>query len=210
MSRIFAVVPAAGLSRRMGRPKLLLDLGGRPVIERLLTSLHGTGLFADVVLVARRDDRELISAAESLGATVVAPPVDPPEMRDSIELGLGEIARRFTPRDDEGWALIPADHPFVTPPTLAAMARTWQASSAEILVPTYRGRGGHPTFFRWRLAGELAQIPRGSGLNQLLTAHADAMLRCEFDSPEITFDLDTPEDFRRAVELAAEIDREGG
>ncbi|MFT4555717.1 MAG: CTP:molybdopterin cytidylyltransferase MocA, partial [Planctomycetaceae bacterium] len=35
---LFAIVPAAGLSRRMGQPKLVMDLGGKAVIERLLTT----------------------------------------------------------------------------------------------------------------------------------------------------------------------------
>ena len=53
---LFAIVPAAGLSRRMGQPKLVMDLGGKTVIERLLTTLSHPAVDETIVVIRRGDD----------------------------------------------------------------------------------------------------------------------------------------------------------
>ncbi len=41
---MFALIPAAGKSARMGRPKLTLPLGGRTVLEHVVTALRRGGV----------------------------------------------------------------------------------------------------------------------------------------------------------------------
>ena len=109
--RLFGIIPAAGHSRRMGQPKLLLDLGGQSILSRLLEALKTIEGMETVCVVARQDDLTLVEAAERGGATVLRPTTDPPEMRDSVEFALREIERLFAPQADDAWMLIPADHP---------------------------------------------------------------------------------------------------
>jgi len=58
MSRYWAVVPAAGVGRRMGadRPKQYLRLAGRTVLEHTLARLLGHARIAGVVVVLAADD----------------------------------------------------------------------------------------------------------------------------------------------------------
>ncbi|MDG2360467.1 MAG: NTP transferase domain-containing protein, partial [Planctomycetaceae bacterium] len=63
---LFAIVPAAGRSRRMGQPKLVMDLGGKTVIERLLTTLSLLSV-DETVVVFRRGDEELTNVIKALG-----------------------------------------------------------------------------------------------------------------------------------------------
>ena len=51
LPRLFGVVPAAGHSRRMGRPKLLLPLGSSTVIARMLAVLNASAITATIVVV---------------------------------------------------------------------------------------------------------------------------------------------------------------
>ena len=55
MARLVVIVPAAGHSRRMGQPKLLLPLGDRPVIARLVEAFDHPSVL-DVLVVIRPDD----------------------------------------------------------------------------------------------------------------------------------------------------------
>lgn len=192
--RLFAVIPAAGRSRRMGRPKLLLPLGGRTVLERLVAALHHPAL-VDRCVVVRPNDAPLIDAARNAGATVIVPSIEPPEMRVSIEHALRGIEERHHPDADDGWILIPADHPTLDASVTHQLVTRWQQDRPAILIPTHAGRRGHPTFFRWDLVGEVFRLPPDAGLNRLVKERAGDVMEVEVDDASILLDLDTPEDY---------------
>ena len=196
--RLFAIIPAAGHSRRMGQPKLLLDWGGRTILERLVEALRRPEI-TDVVVVARNDDTALHMAADRAGARVVRPPVDPPDMRASVEHGLDWVRRQWSPTVEDGWLLIPADHPLVDPAVLNELISHWQTQRAAIVLPTFEGRRGHPTLLQWELAGEVASIPENQGLNWLVRQHADRTLEVPMQTRSVLLDLDTPEEYAAAL-----------
>ena len=87
----FALIPAAGRSRRMGSPKLLLDLAGQTVIARVLAALGRAGLTNRLVVIHPQDD-VLKREVERHGGRALTPPTAPPEMRDSVAFGLRHVA----------------------------------------------------------------------------------------------------------------------
>jgi molybdenum cofactor cytidylyltransferase len=192
--KLFAVIPAAGLSWRMGRPKLMLPLGGKTVIRHLLDALDRPEI-AGRVVVLRRDDEALAAEVRSAGATVVAPQSPPPDMRSSVQHALDAIRATQTPTDDDGWLLVPADHPLLVADVLAQLIETWNASDAPILIPRCDDRRGHPTFFRWSLADEVATIPCDKGLNELVRWHKNDIREISIEDRSVLYDLDTPEDY---------------
>lgn len=182
----------------MGRAKLLLPLGTTTVIARLLSVLRHPGIAATVV-VLRKNDEPLRAAVDACGAIPLQPAVDPPDMRQSVVEGIAEIERRFSPVDDEGWLLAPADHPLLDPQTIEELVVCWQAENCQILVPSYQGRRGHPTLFRWSLAREIGNLPAGVGLNRLLYDRAEQIRDLPVATPTVLADLDTPEDYERLL-----------
>src|SRR4051812_46993340 len=78
--RTFALIPAAGLSQRMGRPKLLLPLGGRPVLEHVVSALRAGGA-AEVLVVVGPEGGALREPAERAGGRVLALDEQTPDMR---------------------------------------------------------------------------------------------------------------------------------
>ncbi|MHC4877669.1 MAG: nucleotidyltransferase family protein [Planctomycetota bacterium] len=198
----FAVVPAAGLSRRMGQPKLVMQLGDRTVIEHLLDALDQPAITA-VVIVFRRGDEELSACLQSVDSLqhtqliIVQPNTDPPDMRTSVELGLREINVRFTPTDDDGWLLIPADHPVVDGDVVRSLLAARSTSTADVLVPTHDSRRGHPTLFGWHMAGRVSGIPADRGLNWLVRHASVSVEEVHVATDSVLLDLDTPEDFRK-------------
>jgi len=193
---MFAILPAAGESRRMGRPKLLLPLGDSTVIARLVRALIDGGV-DEVLVVVRPSDERLRHAAEEAGAYVVRPDVDPADMRQSVQFALDDLSRRESPDDRDGWMLIPADHPLLEPEIVRDLLTAWRRSDAPILIPTHAGRRGHPTLFRWSLASEVPGIAPHQGLNRLVKTHADDVIEYPVDSDHILMDMDTLEDYER-------------
>ncbi len=192
--RLVAIVPAAGLSRRMGQPKLLLDLAGRTVIARVIEALREAGITRCLVVV-RSNDVDLIQAVTAAGGEVVLPATDPPDMRASVEWGLRSIGRQTTPC--EGWVLVPADHPNLNPTLVRELIAAWNESPSQIAVPRYDGQRGHPTLFPWSLAEEVFRMPPEQGLNHILRGDPSRVLEVVVTDPRVLDDLDTPEDLLR-------------
>lgn len=194
-SRIFAIIPAAGYSRRMGRHKLLLPLKETSVIRALVSALEG--LVDATFIMIRQGDDELRHELAQTSATVIEAKADPPEMRDSVEKLLDEVQRREHPTPEDSWLLIPADHPVVNRETLLMLLRERSQRSEAIHVPVLHGRRGHPTLFPWGLAAEVVELPPGEGVNALLKRPAISVCEHPVDDPAILWDLDTPGDYER-------------
>jgi molybdenum cofactor cytidylyltransferase len=182
----------------MGQPKLLLPLGDSTILGRLLATLSHPRIAARIVVV-RTDDQALASEAARNHGRVIQPPDDPPDMKTSVELALAAIQRDFHPEPDDGWMLIPADHPWLPSSLLPELLVAWDALASEILVPSFEGRRGHPALFRWSMTAAVLEIPADRGLNWLLERFSDQVVDWPCQSPEVTWDLDTPEDYARLM-----------
>lgn len=180
----------------MGQPKLLLTLAGIPIIERLLTALDRPSITARHV-VTRRADEALQTEVSRVGGTLVIPMTDPPDMRTSVALALATIERDFSPGDDDGWLLVPADHPVLDRSLIDVMLAYWNSARPKILVPRCGQRRGHPTMFQWGMSRELRRIPADRGLNWLLREYAADVAELSVESDAAITDLDTPEDYAR-------------
>ncbi len=194
MNRIFALIPAAGQSRRMGCSKLLLPWDDVTGIEHLLRTLIRPEIVV-VAVVIRADDQELQSVVARTTAFAIVPDRPPPEMRDSVEIGLRAIRDRFQPNDSDAWLLIPADHPLIEPRVLDALLNRWAINNCDVLVPKLGDRRGHPTLLRWSLAAQVEQLPRDVGINALLRSSPDLVTEMPTDCESVLADLDTPEDY---------------
>ena len=192
--RMFALIPAAGRSRRMGTSKLLLPWQGTTVIEHLIGTLTRPEIAA-VVIVIRPDDHALQEAVQRTSAVAVIPDHEPPAMRDSIEIGLRAIRQRFAPAEEDGWLLIPADHPLLEQKVLDGLLTCWSQGDYEALLPTLGERRGHPTLLRWSLAARIEHLPPDVGVNTLLRSSPNLVTAWPTDRESVLADLDTPEDY---------------
>jgi len=194
---IFALIPAAGTSSRMGRPKLALPLGDGTVLGQVVAALRLAGVECILVVVGPHVP-ELVSLAESAGATPLLLAKKTSEMRATIEQGLNCLETQFHPQDKDNWLLVPADHPSLNPAVVVQLLRAQSTNpNYSIVVPTFHGQRGHPTLLTWEHGARIKQLPANQGLNVYLRQHADVTLEVPVDSADILADLDTPEDYER-------------
>jgi molybdenum cofactor cytidylyltransferase len=187
-----AVVPAAGLSRRMGREKILLPFGRSTLLETILETLAAAGV-TQVVAVLRPDLPEAANRAGRSGARVVVNPRPEEEMLESIRLGLAAI-----PAEAEAVFIWPADHPAVSAGTIALLARS--ADPARALIPSFRSRRGHPALVGRELLPGIAEIPPNEGLRHLWRTRRQAVVEIPVEDAGVVRNVDTPEDYRKALE----------
>ncbi len=196
--RVFALLPAAGFSRRMGRPKLGLPLGERTILEHVVEVLRQGGI-ADVLVVLGPHVAELGPLAERAGAAVLQLAEATPDMRATVEHGLRWLEATRQPTAADAWLLCPADHPLLDATVIRQIVTAWRETGASIVVPACAGQRGHPTLIAWRHVAGIRAHPSDQGLNTYLRAHQKETLQLEVNSPAVLCDLDTPEDYAKLL-----------
>ena len=175
---IAAVVPAAGKSSRMGRPKLTLPVaGGGSVIGRVVASLRAGGAGAIVVVTPPLDDpaaADLLREATFAAASAVPVPGPTAEMKETVLLGIDFLERARL--DVEGLLIAPGDSVGLTPALVAAVVDRYRADPGSLVVPTFDGRRGHPLALPWAVARSIRDLPEGQGINALRDRHADRLV----------------------------------
>lgn len=203
---IGAIVPASGLSSRMGFPKLLLPIGGVPLIARVVLTLIDGGA-SEVVVVAlsptQPGGRQIASIAGKCGATVAIPPQPPPDMRSSFEFGLQNLEFK-SEQPIDGVLLAPGDSPGIDSGLVRAMISEFDTDACDCVVPTVNGRRAHPLLLSWKLALSVRRLPQDSGINSLLKQPATRVRELPWHDPTIALDLDTPDDYRRWADVPSE------
>lgn len=194
---IYALLPAAGHSTRMGRPKLSLPLGKRTVIEHAIATIRQAGVDRVLVVVGPHVP-ELAPLALAAGADVLKLELPTPNMRSTIEHGLDWIEAKWHPAASDAFLLVPADHPTMN---VEVVRELLAAGECDIRIPTFNGRRGHPTLICWRHVLGIRSLPPDCGMNAYLRQHPDWVCEVAVESETILLDLDTPEDYERAKEM---------
>jgi molybdenum cofactor cytidylyltransferase len=197
--RAFAIIPAAGASRRMETAKLLLPWNGRTVIEQMLAAWQASRVDRVVITVAA-SDAELAAICDRAGAEVARLDVRPADMTASLQCGLQRLAEVAAPGDRDAVLFCPADVPWMRAATIDALIVAFAARPSRVVVPTHAGRRGHPVLMDYACAREVAALRPGESLRTVVDKRAArGELREIAADASIHGDLDTPEDYRAAL-----------
>lgn len=194
--RAFAIVPAAGHSVRMGRRKLTLPWGNATILDAVLHAWCASHIHR-VAVVVRKDDRELRAVLGSHPVDVVCPESDPPDMKASIRAGLTHLRTTVKPEPTDIWLVAPADMPLLPTAVIDTVVEAAEKFPDQIVVACHRGQRAHPTAFPWSLAEEVDRLPESGTLRDVVAGHSVYELAC--DDERLIIDIDTPEDFSRAL-----------
>jgi molybdenum cofactor cytidylyltransferase len=192
-ARSFAIVPAAGRSRRMGVPKLLLPWAEGTIIEAALAAWKAANVHHRIVVV-HPADAGLAHVVRQAGGEVCLAPQPPPDMKASVRLGLEYAAQHWQAGEGDVWLLAPADIPAFSPQLVQTLLAAHAEHPELILVPMHAGHRGHPVLFPWRYAAEVARLPADAGVNRLLETFPVREIPSALPAAE---DIDTPEAYQR-------------
>ena len=185
---IAGVVLAAGLSRRMGRSKLLLDLGGRPVIRRVVEGVAGWGV-DDLVVVVPPDHADLAAALTGIRHRLAVNPAPESGQAGSVVAGIAALGPAVRA------ALIAlGDQPVVPRAVPLALITAYKATAKAIVAPRYRDGRGNPVLFDASVFPELLGLTGDAGARAVIDADPARVALVSFDLP-MPPDIDTPEDY---------------
>jgi molybdenum cofactor cytidylyltransferase len=188
---IWAIVLAAGESRRMGRPKLLLPYGDRTIIETVVQNVVSSR--ADrVVVVLGGYRREIEEKIRGFAVKRVINRRYQEGMLSSVRRGLSAL-----PPSARAAAFILADQPEVASSVIDLMIEAYRREKKGIVLPVYRKKRGHPLLIDLKYRREIESLSPDIGLRGLLREHRDDILEVRVSSPAVLKDIDNPDDYGR-------------
>lgn len=160
-----AVIAAA--SRRVARP--IIRLGGISLVQRLVLTFRKAGV-SDIVVVTGFEDPEIKAQLTGEGVVFIQlADYQDPELIESFRLGLGYLAAKSS-----RIFLTPVNAPMFSFATVTAMVTAMGASGAQVVIPSFRGRAGHPILVSAGVVDEVVGYDGEEGLAGFIrTTRAD-------------------------------------
>jgi nicotine blue oxidoreductase len=201
---VLGVVLAAGGSTRMGRPKQVAGLDGRPLLAHVLAALDeapvdgGSGGLMSSPPV----DRVVVAlggaASEVLGRVELGRAE--PLVVEGWAAGMGHVLAATLDQAGDGWGAVVVllgDQPLVSGRAVARVVEAWRAGAGPVVTATYGGRPGHPKLFDRRLLPDLLRLTGDTGARDLVAAHPDWVSRVEVGDLGSDADVDVEADLDR-------------
>ena len=171
----------------MQQDKLLMKVGGVPVVERVIRAASSSKL-STVVLVYRSD--AVMNIGRRLGVTCVANPDAGEGQSAAVRLGV-----HLSLPDSRGYMFLVGDQPFIQAATINRLLDAWVKRPGSITVPLYSGRRGNPVIFPADLRNELLALAGDTGGRVLLETFRDRVQPVDFCDAAAGIDIDTREEY---------------
>ena len=196
MADVVAILLAAGESRRMGQLKALLPWQGVSLIKHQVDSLRAGGVDQVVVVLGHRSDELKSELGDTTGVSWQLNPNYLQGKTTSIKTGLNALGTD----QPQVFLLLNVDQPR-SADVIRSLLESHQSQDGLITIPTHNGKGGHPIILSPALLDELREIDEETfGIRAVVQRHLEDTRRVEMDSPEVLWDLNTPEEYQRVLE----------
>lgn len=177
------IILAAGLSSRAGTNKLILEIEGIPIVERCILSM--LDYCCRIIVVGGHNIDEIYKVTKKYHK------IDLIYNQDYLSGMFSSIKSGLKLLEGDRFFLTPGDLPMINKITYENMIKI----NKEIVVPTYKGKRGHPVLMKTHLVNEILIDKNLKSLRDYIKKKRPSLL--EVKDPGILFDIDTMEDFER-------------
>ena|SRR5450759_329151 len=193
MGGLWSIILAAGESKRMGFPKMLLTFNGRTMIENVIRNV--TGSVVDNTMVVLGADREaLIELVKKSSVKYCYNDNYKEGMLSSVKCGF-----RNLPSDFEAVLVFQGDQPMITPKVINTVIEAYRLSGKGIVIPVYEKKRGHPLLINRKYRNKIEKLDTREGLRSLAYQFSDDVLEVKTDDSGILRDFDTYEDYKKEI-----------
>jgi len=187
------IILAAGASTRFGRPKQLLRLKDKYLIECVLDAALNSRLSRVVLVLGYAHQKILQALREKAQHSKLHIEVNPHYKKGqshSLRAGLSTVKDDFA-----AVIFLLGDQPMLNSATINTLLERFWADDKDICVPTYRGQRKNPVIFSRRFYSHLMDVKGDMGARQIIDDNPDQVLTVEMDDPLGFLDIDTQNDF---------------
>ena len=191
MKGICAVILAAGESRRYGAEnKLLVELDGVAVLERVVRAITASGVERTLVITGADHDK-IVSLMNGYRAECMRNPNWKEGMGRSLAFGVEQIQEEAW----EGVMICLGDLPYLDESTVVQVQEHFSKfEGSRIIVPQHKGRRGHPIVFPASCMKSLTQLRGDEGARSVIVENEESLVNLQVETKGIYQDLDRPED----------------
>ena len=189
---ITALILAAGQSKRMGQPKMLLPWGETTVLGQVINTFRAAGV-EELLVITGGAKKQVEALVGDLARTVFNPSFAQGEMLSSLQVGLSELKPEV-----EAVLVGLGDQPQVQERSVRLIVEGYTKNKVPIVVPSHQMRRGHPWLVARPLWNEILHMSHPETLRDFLNRHAADIHYVEINDPGILKDLDTPEDYLKS------------
>ncbi len=189
---ITAIILAAGQSKRMGQPKMLLPWGNQTVLSHVIKLFREAGV-EDILVVTGGAKEQVEKAIEHLKVrTIFNQQFADSEMLSSIHCGISALTSQT-----QALLIGLGDQPQVQAGSVRRVCDSYRKSKSQIVVPSFDMRRGHPWLVERSLWSDLMNIKSSQSPRDFLNTHNEKIQYVPVEDSGILADLDTPEDYQR-------------
>jgi molybdenum cofactor cytidylyltransferase len=193
MGAIRSIILAAGESKRMGFPKMLLRFNEKTMIENVLDNVKESDSDSIlVVLGAAMDD--IIGIVGKYDVKHCYNKNYKEGMLSSVQCGFKNL-----PPDTEAILVFQGDQPFITPAVINSVIDAYRSSGKGIIIPVYKGKRGHPLLLDNKYRDQIDTLDHDKGLRSITDLHSADIQEVETDESGILRDFDTYDDYKNGI-----------
>ena len=183
---LYAMIMAAGGSRRYGGIKQLLELNGKSLLKRAICI--ATDTFGNrVKLVLGLKSNKLQREADGYDVEIVVNRDWENGIASSLRAGISSM-----PEHCKGALIIFCDQPLINETHLRQMIDTWKQQPDRIIASAYAETLGVPVIFPSRYFTSIQELKGDNGAKSIIEKNMDSVTRISI--PEAEIDIDTQED----------------
>lgn len=212
---VAAIILAAGTSSRMGagRHKLLLPLGGRPVLLHVIETVLASQARPIIIVVGHQAPQ----VRTVLEAYTHAPDIQVVENADylhgmstSLRTGIRTLLSYHTntgnitpvnasPVRPIAALVVLGDQPLISSELLDRLIATYMTGEKKIVAPRYEGRRGNPVLFDASFFPELMEVSGDEGGRSVIQRHSQNVSTIEVDDIKASYDVDTWDTYQQVA-----------
>jgi len=192
---ISAILLAAGESKRLRMPKLLLPFGKSTILEQTIDNLLNSRVDEVIVVLGYRAE-EMMRKLANRPVKIAINPNYHQGMSTSIVKGLSLVNNRA-----QTIMVALADQPLINSQTINRLIEESLGYDKGIVIPTYQAERGHPIIFASKYKEELLGLKGDIGGRQTIKEHPNDTLEVIADSKAITMDVNTINDYYTHLKL---------
>jgi molybdenum cofactor cytidylyltransferase len=201
--RIAAVVLAAGGSTRLGSPKQLLPIAGRPALEHVLQTVRDADIDLRYIVLGSAI-AEIRANIDLRGFDVV----ENPAFRDGQSTSV-RVAIEALPKDIAAVVFILGDQPTQRGDVIDALVTAYRQEPAPAVQPHYADGPGNPVLIDRSLFPRLLKLQGDTGARPVLRDLGNSIRRIDVAPLKRPVDIDTREDYERVLSMLQTEDRSG-
>jgi len=193
MGKICAVILAAGESKRMGYPKMLLPFNGSTMLECVIANISQSRI-DKIIIVLGAEKESLIQLAKKLTIEYYYNENFKEGMLSSVQCGF-----RNLPEDCSACIVFQGDQPLITHVVIDAIIKAYLATHKGIVIPVYKKKRGHPILIDIKYRKNIDKLNPAIGLRALPSLFSDDVLEVETQGPGILRDFDTYQQYMKGI-----------